>query len=41
MTQVPDDAVTASDAYAAGHVGSVDCRDMFAPLGALYKSGEK
>lgn len=38
-TQVLEDATTASDAYAAGGSGEVDCLNLFAALIPLYRSG--
>jgi hypothetical protein len=40
-TQVMEDAITASDAWAAGNQsGDLDCRDLFALLVPLYASGQ-
>jgi ABC-type phosphate/phosphonate transport system substrate-binding protein len=41
-TQVLEDAVTASDAYAIGPPGrTVDCLNLFALLGLSYESGQR
>jgi hypothetical protein len=39
--QVLDDAVTASDAYAASQSGTVDCLNMFVFLAMEYQGGQK